>query len=200
MFARAALVAAVCLVLATGVAYVAVPANETADEGSADPALALRDPVLRFLCRAKPDWFSGRSCLPSSSVVQGFKTGPAGEEIPMVSDEIKREPVYRGLFWRVGARMTYRLTHFGDHKEVWRALRLCYSKGDRAFVAGENCSPDPKGQLDEVTGFVPRGARAHWVEGTDEKGDVQCISAWGDYDPSLLASSCGWWAYPAWRD
>jgi len=181
-FARAAVVVAIGLALATGIAYLAVPAHETAEQGPADPILFLRRPVLRFLCWAKPGWFRERPYLPWTSVMQGFDRG----HVLMVSDEIERQPVYRGLFWRVGARMTYRLRHFGEHHEVLRALRLCYAEGDRRFVAGENRSPDPDGQLDEVTGLVPCSARAHWVEGTDEKGDVRCISAWGDYDPSLL--------------
>jgi hypothetical protein len=179
-------VIAVALALVTGVLHVAVPPNETAEEGAADPILFLRRPVLRFLCWATPGWFRERPYLPWDSVVQGFERGPGGEDVLMVSDEIEREPVYRGLFWRVGARMTYRLRHFGEHHEVWRALRLCYAEGDRKFVAGEDRTPDPDGQLDEVTGFVPGAARAHWVEGTDERGDVRCISAWGDYDPALL--------------
>ena len=105
----------------------------------------------------------------------------AGEDLPVCEMEVRREPVYRGLAWPVGLRVSYRLTYFRAHDEVWRAVRLCYAVGDRRVIAAESATPGP--EVAEVTGFVPSSARGAWVEYTDDKGEVHGLNGWGDIDP-----------------
>jgi hypothetical protein len=157
-FARATLVVAVSLVLATGVAYVAVPANETADEGPADPILWARRPIVRALKAAGVLKFDERFQNPY---------------LPTPSE--RTEPVYRGLLWPVGYRITRQVT---DHNGCgMRSIRLCYAIGRNRYVAAENERPG------EVSGFVPLSARGYWTELTDDRGEVHSVTGRGDVDP-----------------
>jgi hypothetical protein len=171
------------LVVGVGALHVAMPPNETAAEGAADPFLFVRGPVVKVLdAVGLLDW-TRESCLPSvSSAGTTFRVLPTGEKLPVCEQEVRREPVYRGLLLQVGRRITFRLKYFGEEWGAeWRTVRLCYAVGPRRFVAAE--SPSPDRQLAEVSGFVPNAARGTWVEFTDHKGDVHSLSAWGDFDP-----------------
>ncbi len=175
--------AGLALVVCVGALHVAMPPNETAAEGAADPFLFVRRPVIKALdALGLLDW-TAPSCLPSvSGHGTTFRVLPTGEELPVCEQEVRREPVYRGLFLQVGRRFSFRLKYFGEEWGAnWRTVRLCYAVGPRRFVAAE--SPSPDRQLVDISGFVPSSARGTWVEFTDDKGDVHSLSAWGDFDP-----------------
>lgn len=142
--------------------YVAFPANETADEGPADPILGIRRPVVRalkFLRILKFDERFANRYLPT----------PSG----------RTEPVYRGLLWPVGWRITRRVT---DHDDLgMRSARLCYAVDNTRFVAAED--DDPRGPSVELTGFIPLSARGYWTEMTSEDGRVLSVNGSGDIDP-----------------
>lgn len=170
---------------AVGVLYVAVPPNETADEGRPDPILRARRPVIRALRAVGVLKFDERlpnPYLPTGSGSSVFK-GDSADGVVTHQMKSKHQPVYRGLLWPVGARVTYSLQLFGEHRESWRAVRLCYVVDGQRFVAAENGTPEPGGQLAEVSGFVPLSARGWWIEHTDERGDVHSLNGWGDADP-----------------
>jgi len=175
------------LALAVGVLYVAAPANETAEDGLADSILWLRRPVIRALVRAGivegPGLFGGHPWLPTVGGLETSKDGPAGEQILTSEMRIEIEPVYRGLLWPVGDRITCRQTLFDDFHETWRSLRLCYAVGAERFVAAETRTPETAGQPAEVSGFIPRSARGYWVERSDETGEMQWMDGWGETDP-----------------
>ena len=122
--------------------------------------------------------------LPSRSGSEIYDANTDGEPIPLCKMEIDSVPVYRGAFWRVGKRLTYRTMEFVEPWSTRRMLRLCYAQNGKRFVAGEgtieNGQIDPGGRRGEVSGFVPRGARGFWIEEVDENGDVSTPDAWGD--------------------
>lgn len=176
-------VAIVAFVLAApvGVLYVAVPPNETPQEGPADPILGLRRTVLLTLQATGlvhgPTFFDGWY-LPTVGGSE-IRDGGVDEEGALLwRMEIEREPVYRGVFWRVGYRITYRTTEFGDERNHWQVLRLCYAEDGRRFVAGEGTLE--KGRDHLVKGYVPCSADGYWVEAVDKRGDVHSQHGWGD--------------------
>lgn len=179
-------VVALVLAAVVGVLYLLVPANKTAADGPADPIRSLRRPIVKALIWAGivegPGWFGGHPYLPTVGGSDTSEKDPAGEDIPTSQMRIEMEPVYRGLLWPIGDRITYRLKLFGDYREIWRAVRLCYNLDGERFVAAENATPDPGGQLAEVSGYVPRSARGYWIERTDDKGEIHAIDGWGDTD------------------
>ena len=144
--------------LGTSIVYLVVPANENPGDGPADPILAVRRPVLTWLRDVGvvdgPIFIAPDPWLPS-----GFSTETEAETMTC-----KREPVFRGLFWPVGMRITVRT-------EPVRSLRLSYVKAGRKIVSGE-------GQ-DQVTGFVPRSATGYLVEEL-EQGMARRQWSWGD--------------------
>jgi len=172
------------LVLAApvGVMYLAVPPNEKPEDGPADPIPGLRRPVLVAL-RAMGIVDRPARCFSGS---ESWKEGPDGERLRLCKMEIEREPVYRGIFWRVGSRITYRKTYSDDLRCEWQALRLCYTEGGKKFVAGEGTVKNGMlaqgGQCNSVHGYVPRSARGYWVEGVDEQGKVHCQDGWGYFE------------------
>ncbi len=142
--------------------YVALPANETADEGPADPILRIRRPVVRALKFLEILKFDERFPNP-------YLPTPSG----------RSGPVYRGLLWPVGWRMTRRVT---DHNGLgMRSARLCYAVGSERFVAAE--ADDPKGPSVDLAGFVPLSARGIWTEFTSADGNIRCVQGSGDVDP-----------------
>ncbi len=169
------------LAFVVGVIHVAFPPNETVEEGSADLFLFVRRPVLKALEALPLVRFRAKPYLPSVGESMVTEVLPTGEKLPVCKMEVKREPVYRGLFWNVGRRISYRLGYLREHDEDWRAVRLCYAVGTERFVAAENTKPAP--ELAEVSGFVPSHARGVWVEYTDGKADVHSLNGWGNTDP-----------------
>lgn len=152
------------LAIATGILYFAVPANETVEQGPADPLLWARRPLIRTLKAAGLLKFDERfpnPYLPSASA--------------------RTEPVYRGLLWPVGLRVTRRVRLYEGDPGSLRSIRLCYAVGGERFVAAENDKPGERSG--EVSGFVPRSARGYWTERTDEKGEVHAVWGCGDVDP-----------------
>ena len=181
------MILAFVLAAPVGVLYVAVPPNETPDDGPADPILGLRRSVLVPLqvlgITDSPGWFSG-SYLPTVGGSEIRDGGPNGTLLYRM--EIEREPVYRGLFWIVGHRIKYRSTEFDDERNHWEVLRLCYAKDGKKHVAGEgtleNGMLDPDGQDHSIRGYVPCSADGYWVEAVDRKGDVRSQHGWGYVD------------------
>jgi hypothetical protein len=172
--------------VAIAVAYLVVPANEIAAEGPADPLLSIRRPVIKALIWAGilsgPGLFFDRfPYLPTRGGYEWSKPGSAGEYIPTGKVEVTKEPVYRGLLWPVGHRITYCRTTpaAGDG---YCAVRLCYVEGSRTVVAAESPYAGPDARRSEVSGFVPSSARGFWVDCANDKGDVR-TDAWGDCDP-----------------
>lgn len=171
--------------LAMGVMYVALPPNEM--EGPADPYLSVRSPVLRFLRSigvVGGGGFFWSPYLPSRSGSEICETNTDGEEILLYKMEIDSVPVYRGAFWKVGTRITYRTTQYVEPWSTRRIIRLCYAKDGERFLAGEgtieNGLVDPAGRRAEVRGFLPSGRDGFWIEEVDENGDVSTPHAWGD--------------------
>lgn len=163
-FCRTALVVAAGLSLATGIAYLAVPANETAEEGPADPILWVRRPVIKALKAAGLLKFDERFQNPYL---------PTPDE--------RTEPVYRGLLWPVGYRVTRRVRLYEGDPGSLRSIRLCYAVGGKRLVAAEDSKPGER--CGEVSGFVPLSARGYWTERTDESGEVHSVWGRGDIDP-----------------
>ncbi len=118
-------VAILAFVLAApvGVLYVAVTPNEIPEEGPADPIIGVRRSVLACLRYVGivdgPAWFTGWY-LPTVGGTRTWKEEPDGEDIPTSKMEIEREPVYRGIFWWFGNRITYRMTDFTDERREWQ--------------------------------------------------------------------------------
>lgn len=167
------------LAVPVGVLYVAVPPNETPEEGPADPIRGLRRPALvalRALGLIDPPgrWFGG------SEIYEG----DGDDRVVLFRMEMDQEPVYRGLFFHVGHRVVYKTTDFTDERCCWQALRLCYTQDGERFVAGEgtpeNGMVDPEGRHHSVRGYVPCSADGFWVEGVDQHGKRRTPHAWGD--------------------
>lgn len=186
--ARWLVIGLACLAAIVGVLYVVVPPNETSAEGRADPILFLRRPVVRALiwtgALKGPGLFVDRyPHLPTTGGYEwsGPKTDPRGEDVQDGKVEVLKEPVYRGLLWLVGHRITYRRIQHGA-PDGYCVIRLGYVAGSRRVVAAENPSPDPAAPRSEVSGFVPLAARGFWVECSDGKGNTRS-DEWGDCDP-----------------
>jgi hypothetical protein len=181
---------AFALAVPVGVLYLAVPPNETPEEGPADPILGLRRAALIPLEALGiidgPGWFSGWY-LPTVGGSEIYEGGADDEKGTLLYRmEIELEPVYRGLFFQAGNRVKYRATEFDDERNHWKVLRLCYTEDGERFVAGEgtleNGMLDPDGQDHSVRGYVPCSADGYWVEAVDQKGDVHSQHGWGQVD------------------
>lgn len=177
-FGPAVAILAFVLAAPVGVLYLAVPPNETAEEGPADPIRGLRRPVLvalRALGLVDPPggWFCGSEVY----------DGEGDDSVLLFRMELDKEPVYRGLFFRVGHRVAYKTTDFTDERDHWQVLRLCYAVSGKKFVAGEgtpqNGMVDPDGRNHSVRGYVPCSADGFWVEGVDQNGKLRTPHAWG---------------------
>lgn len=162
--ASAVIVVGVALAFAVGTLYFVVPANEKRDEGPADPILRLRRPMVKALKAVGILRFDERFQNPY------LPTPSCGTE-----------PVYRGLLWPVGYRVTRRVRLYEGDPGILCSIRLCYAVGSRRFVAAENNTPGER--CGEVVGFVPLSARGYWTERTDENGEVHSVSGHGDVDP-----------------
>ena len=145
-----------------GVLYLAVPASRSPDDGPADPILAVRRPVLTWLRDVgvvdEPVFIAPDPWLPS-----GFSSETDAETMTC-----KREPVFRGLFWPVGMRITVRL------QPQRSLLRLSFVEAGQKIVSGEGVA--------QVTGFVPRSATGYLIEELDQ-GLAQRQWSWGDTGP-----------------
>ena len=186
MLGKALAIVVIGAALAVGVMYVVFPANEM--EGPADPYLSVRRPVLKFLQSVGLAPGAHRY-LPAGSEggITTWETRPDGEQILTSRTGLRTEPVFRGAFWKIGTRMTYRTEQFIEPWSKRRIIRLCYTKDGQRFVAGEgtieNGLIDPAGRHAEVRGFLPSGRDGFWIEEVYENGDVQGRDAWGHCDP-----------------
>jgi hypothetical protein len=179
-FARILAVAVGALVVLVGALYVAVPPNVGVDDGAADPILFLRRPVFRVLDAIGVVHVSARRpnrYLPSRFGVTAHEELASGERRLISKEAWRNEPVYRGLFWSVGSRVTYRIRFPGSDPESREALRLCYLSGGRRSVAAQVRWDAASA---EVTGFVPAAASGYWVEQVGRDGRAEPLAGWGD--------------------
>jgi hypothetical protein len=153
-FGRAVGILVAIAAVGAGSLYVALPPNETAAQGPADPIRKVRRPVVRFLRKL--------------GIGEGERFDVWHRYRQVASSEYRRAPVYRGLFWRVGDRVSLRYS-----EDAGRVVRLCYVERGRTLVAAEAAGG-------EVSGFIPREATAFWTETTDGNGTVHTIDGWGD--------------------
>lgn len=173
------------VVLAVVALLLALAPNKTPEEGAADPILALRRSALGFLRSigvVESPSFLGGGYLPTTGGSEVSSENPDGSSTILGRMEIDREPVYRGLFWVVGDRMTYRTTDFVDPPTARRAIRFCYVENGKKFVVGESTSARSESPATswEVQGYVPRSATGYWAEEIDTSGAVHSMNGWGD--------------------
>jgi len=184
------------VVASAGVAllYVVLPGNQAATDGPADPILKLRRPVLRVLRWAGVDhsgaglfWFD--SYLPSGNCSEW--SSPGSDGTPHVTARLSRslEPVYRGLLWRIGDRVTIRMQEFEEPENDVRSLRLGYVRDGEVFTAGESHFGSNTRDR-QVTGYVPGDADGWFAVETDAQGNTHSLcSHGGDEMERVLAGS-----------
>jgi hypothetical protein len=164
--------------IAAGVLYFAFPANETEADGPADPILnARRDAlgVLRKIGLVRKRFFLEHDpWLPSAYGSRWM------DEEKRVTARVSRvsEPVYRGLFWRVGERVSVRMEEFREPYRDMRVLRLGYVADGRRFIAGESRF-EAGARAFEVTGFVPAGTEGYFAEEVDAAGETRILCSLG---------------------
>ncbi|MHC4550734.1 MAG: hypothetical protein ACYTEZ_18395 [Planctomycetota bacterium] len=181
-FARFLVVAVLFGAAGVGLFHLASPANETNVDGPADPILRARREVLGLLRRwglIKKPLFPGYDpWLPSCFVSEWLEDGPDGGRV--VSARLSRttEPVYRGLFWVVGDRVTVRMEEFLEPDREVRRLRLGYVANGRRYIAGERrfeaCARDYL-----VSGFVPRTSEGYYAEEIGPQGEARILCSRG---------------------
>ena len=172
--------------------YVLVPENETPEDGSADPVVDVRRPVVAFLRDlgiVQERVFIFRDpLLPSSTGTTYYEArkSPADAQVPGVVRQevtIQWEPVYRGLLWPVGDRVTFRDEFVGDGRHEIASMRLWYEMDGRREITGvgtvESGHVEPSGRWASVQGYVPRAATAHGVETVLPDGTVVDGDSWG---------------------
>ena len=176
-------VAATVLVgaLAAGALYLVLPGNETQADGAADPILGLRKQAMRLLsavglAKSGCGLLGGDPWLPSGSFSEWMREGTRD----VVAARLSRhaEPVYRGLFWVVGDRITIRMEEFEEPERDVRLMRVGYVSAGRKVIAGE--ARFEAGVRDrQVTGFVPRDSEGYFAEEVDAAGGIHGVCSWG---------------------
>lgn len=176
---------AAVVALTVAVLYLFVPANESPEDGSADPVLDVRRPIVGLLrdlgiVQGRVLFFSD-PYLPSAT-----RTGygePGEPNVVTRSVRVSWEPVYRGLLWPVGDRVTFRVELRGDDRHELTSMRLWYEEDGRREVAGvgtvENGPGDPPVHGATVQGYVPRTATAYGIESVLPDGTVVDGDSWG---------------------
>lgn len=170
----------VAVALAVAGLYLALPANETETQGAADPILGLRRQAIGLLraiglVEGPVGFFDTDPWLPSAGGSEWMRPGTKD----IVAARLSRlaEPVYRGLLWVVGDRVTVRMEEFEEPERDVRLLRLGYVRDGRKLIAGE--ARFEAGARDRrVSGFVPRASAGYFAEEVDAAGDVWRCS-WG---------------------
>lgn len=168
------------LALGTAILHLAMPPNETAADGPADPFLLVRRRVMSVLGAIGVLDPEATSWLPSESGGTMWKRLPTGVDVLWCDHVVEREPVFRGPFWQVGRRITHRVRYFGE-RDALGAVRLYYVVGDRRCLAAESMAPTA--DVVEVSGFVPDSARGNWIEVTDAERKMRWIEASGRTEP-----------------
>lgn len=178
------LVAAAVIASAGGaVLYLVLPGNHTATEGAADPIIGLRRPVLRALRWAGIDHSRGGFFWFDAWLPSGYSSEwqePLSDGARRTTARLSRsaEPVYRGLFWVIGDRITIRMEEFEEPEIDVRALRLGYVKDGQVFTAAE-ATFDGGARDRVVAGYVPRGAEGWFAVEIDARGDHHDLCSHG---------------------
>jgi hypothetical protein len=171
------LVAAVAVGLSLALLLLLFPAHRLPADGDADPALGLRRAVIGFLADtgisnpdAGPLWGDPRLPFEMRAETRDTVT------------ELRREPVYRGLLWLVGQRVTIRRREPAGASTPGRVLRIaCSVGGERETVVerGEPGAGSPdEAVVWELCGFVPERASELWLEEELPGGARHMLSAW----------------------
>ena len=177
------------IALGMGALYLFVPANEHPTQGNADPALTVRRPIIEWLRELdvldEPIIFSRDALLPSGRGATYYEPQEVGSnDAPTVAqrESFHWEPVYRGLFWVVGDRLTYRDEFTNDDRHDIKAIRLWYEEdGSRTIAAtgtAENGLVAADGRYASVKGYVPRSAAAYGIEFVLPDGTVKASRSW----------------------
>jgi hypothetical protein len=179
----AGLVVAIASVVAA--LYVFVPPNTTPEDGPADPILESRRFVVGLLrdvgILPAPGFFSGCPYLPTDSgssvhVPKWGNSGSGSERVLAEKMTLRIHPVYRGLLWVVGERVSFRIEVFEQDRLELLALRLVYEESGQRTVAGEgtvaNGMLDPNGRWARVAGYVPGAWEAYAIEEVSANGTV----------------------------
>jgi hypothetical protein len=179
-FLRALRFAIVAALMVAGVLVLFLPGNLRPEDGSADPILELRRPVLGLMrdvgLAPEPFFLFPDPWLPS-----GFETSSRSREGDGAwhdgpTTRVHRTPVYRGLFWRVGVRL--RMEQAGDDR--YRALRLVVVDTDGRAQAVDGAARDAaSSSVLAVEGFVPDGWQEWRLEGLDANGVAHEIRSEG---------------------
>jgi hypothetical protein len=187
-------VAVVLASAAVAVMYVALPGNQAATDGPADPILTLRRPALRALRWAgfAPSgggfffWFD--AWLPSGYCSEWQEPMADGSRRTTARLSRSAEPVYRGLFWPVGDRITIRVEEFEEPEADVRLLRLGYVRDGRVLTSGE--VRFDAGALDrQVSGFVPRDADGWFAVEIDGRGGIHGVCSHGTAEMDRILAS-----------
>ncbi len=173
-------VGVVAVALAVVGLCLALPGNETEVQGAADPILGIRREAIGLLraigLMEGPVFICPDRWLPSAGGSEWMSPGTKD----VVAARLSRlaEPVYRGLLWVVGDRVTVRMEEFEEPERDVRLMRLGYVRNGRMVIAGE--ARFEAGARDRrVSGFVPRDSAGYFVEEVDAAGQTHEVCSWG---------------------
>lgn len=164
------------------------PAN--IESGPADPILDLRMRTLRFLMKHgiidEPGFFGTYPWLPTRGGSEWRHGNVVTARVTTTS-----EPVYRGLFWLVGHRITVRLEEIIPPRSDYEQWSLGYVVGDRVVIAATKTYE--AGTTDFViSGFVPAGSAGHFVHGNEHSQPASLMFEWGTTDMDAPLKAQGW--------
>ncbi len=172
------------LAATAGFLYAVVGPNPALEDGDADPILAVRRPIVRILNGLgvlKANRRYNNRQLPSGRRATVRKETASGEYEEIFASRWTCEPVFRGLFWCVGYRVSFWVEDPAQ-EDPRRALRLCYQHDKTCVRVAESACPRRSDGAWVVSGFVPDTASGYWVEWKRSNGETDPIESWGDTD------------------
>ena len=179
----------IALAVVVGVLYVAMPPAKTAAEGVADPILWIRKPIVKGLHHVgilPRSFFGPDDWIPSSASSETWgdaKTFDDAKAATRVTWEY--QPVYRGVFWRVGMRATYKVDRRGDPKGDPDHIRLWWkdANGPQRTIADggpmvREAAPDLRRW--RVDGYIPGEAISAGIDWVLPDGTTCCGKSWSE--------------------
>lgn len=165
------------------VLYVVVGPNPALEDGDADPILAVRRPIIEILSGlgVRVSRRYNNRQLPSGRRATCRRQTASGDYEKFFESRWMCEPVFRGLFWCVGYRVTFRVDDPAQ-ADSRRALRLYYQHDETRVLVGTSTSPRRTDGVWVVSGFVPDEASGYWAEWKKSNGETDPIEGWGDTD------------------
>ena len=174
-------------VVALAVLWFAMPARERPEDGEADPILWLRRPIVKTLYRTGlvshnafgyDEWIPSE---PSSESWSGTEASETATEWSRVAYGV--EPVYRGLVWRAGFRVTVKVDQRTALPATLSHLRLLYDPGSGPVGIADGGPgermPDGRTTRYAVRGYVPAEARRFGFVEVDAAGKESEFDGWG---------------------